>query len=229
MDNKEEIKIDNENEQKINLEAEDSPKIKERISELPDDMKTFFSNLDPQTRRIICSDEGLLERSNEELKPLFDTMITEVEKQDTKPMMDSIMGKSGINEISNNNPETEQSLDEDDKKLVAKWQEELDRFRILEISGDVVKDYNEIIKLSEENPEAKLASPDDNKQDVLQKLVQTVETWRHHLEKNENIKASPSREKMKSIFIDILKQKHIIGTKFVQYYAIQDSLDKDKK
>ena len=57
---------------------EDSPEIKKRISELPDDLREFFTYIDPKTRRVICSDEGLLERSNEELEELYNIMLKEL-------------------------------------------------------------------------------------------------------------------------------------------------------
>ena len=70
------------------LVEEDSPEIKKRISELPDNLREFFSRMDPEMRRVVCSDEGLLERSNEHLEKLYNMMLEDIEKKGAKPLFD---------------------------------------------------------------------------------------------------------------------------------------------
>ena len=62
--------------------------IKDRIAELPDgDLKRFFERLDPETRRIVVSDESLLELSNEHLQMHFEHLMREAENAGKKELM----------------------------------------------------------------------------------------------------------------------------------------------
>lgn len=57
-----------------------------RIEELPESrIKRFFQGLDTETRRIIVSDESLLESSNEHLEKSFNRLVEAINTKFTKP------------------------------------------------------------------------------------------------------------------------------------------------
>lgn len=95
---------------KEKLTAEDSPEIEKRIEDLPDELRKFFSRLDPETRRVVCSDEGLLERSNEDLKRLYGVLVEEIEKRGAKPLFDQFM------EEESDEPEPAKAEEKEEKK-----------------------------------------------------------------------------------------------------------------
>lgn len=102
---------------KEKLTAEDSPEIEKRIEDLPDELRKFFSRLDPETRRVVCSDEGLLERSNEDLKRLYGVLVEEIEKRGAKPLFDQFMEEESDEPEPAKAEEKEEKKEEKDKSL----------------------------------------------------------------------------------------------------------------
>lgn len=61
--------------------SEEELRVQDRISQLPVEMRASFRGLDPETRRIIVSDQGLIDRSNEELERLFEKMKSDIGRE----------------------------------------------------------------------------------------------------------------------------------------------------
>ncbi|MBT9168668.1 MAG: hypothetical protein DDT19_02016 [Syntrophomonadaceae bacterium] len=86
-----------ESENSLNPELLDTQEVLQRISELPPNIRDFFKSFNPEDRRIIVSDQFLMEHNNAEINQYYDKMkeemIDKIVSTDDYPLLKNIFEK----------------------------------------------------------------------------------------------------------------------------------------
>lgn len=110
-------------------------------------------------------------------------------------------------------------LSADDRAKAEEWQNDLEKFNELKITGDIVADYNALVDLSESVSGVEKAQAGDDQKEVLEKLKSLAGTWTMTLLQNENIAPTPGRERMKEIYMGMFKKMASVPAGFLLHYT----------
>ncbi len=110
-------------------------------------------------------------------------------------------------------------LSVDDRATVEEWQKDFEKFNEVQISGDIIADYNALVDLSENAPGVEKAQVGDDPKEVLEKLKSLAGEWTMTLLQNESIAPTPGRERMKEIYMGMFKKMASVPAGFLLHYT----------